>query len=429
MYYKHNMFIRRWIETVLKRINHYLKTTVARLGWTQRDTHEKSMRQRIKLQNLKERSNAVIKALTINIDERSEEIVTEIQQYLSTPQAEFLLCSVWRNNEIPEIAGEIKDPQHWTWVKQRVDEAFYDRLCNAIEEWDDDKCKVSTIETDIVDNIKSNLGVLQEEISQVESDLHSTQSSTGSNESVKRSRRRSSIQIPGAMVIDVPLKLSAAVQHRVATNPIGKMLVRRETVNYQKDPQAWARERAKKLMKKLLQNKKSKSENGRLTQLVDQLMQRPRDIVDRLELHIPSIIDTNLELLNSLEDLLITDSRFSAKYEQMMVQVEGLKMSLMNYGEGYIFVNDFKSYEIKVLQNTPTGQSLAQSFRTSEIITGGSTLFPQGLWTTVRPGTLHREGTEKQVSIKLYMQSSGVSHTFQEVAKLRYACSIVFFIA
>ncbi|XP_045166450.2 uncharacterized protein LOC123529920 isoform X2 [Mercenaria mercenaria] len=414
----------KWIEAVLQRINHYLKTTVTSLGMTQRENQDKSLRQEYKLQNLKERSNTVISELTADIAERSEHIIEEVQRYLSTPQAKFLLCSVWREEEIPKLEDKITDQHHWHWVKQRIDEAFYDRLCNAIEEWDDENCNVSSIEAEIVENIKSKLGVLQEEISEVEHDLRSTNTSTGSTES--RSRRLTMVMSRSPMV-DVPLKLALNMQHRISNNTIGKMMYRRESEKFEKDPHAWAKKRAEKLMEKLLKNTaKNKSKQGMLTQLVEQLMQRPRDIVMRLELHIPSIIDTNLQLLNSLQHLVLSEGRHAIKYEQMMVLIEGLKQSLMNYGEGYIFVNDFKSNEIKVLQDTPTGQSLAQTFRFSELVTGRSTAksqfvkaVPQGLWTVIRPGTLHRDGKERQVSIKMYMPSSGVSHTFQEVAKLR----------
>ena len=395
---------------------------------THRDHQEKSVKQQAKLQKLKDQSHTVIGELMADIAERSEQIVHDVQKYLSTAQAKFLLCAVWKKNEIPNLEEKITDMNHWRWVKERVDAAFYDRLCNAIENWEDKECKVSSIEEDIVGNIKSKLGVLQEEMSEIEHDLRSTNISNGSDDA--KARRLSILSIRGQMIGDEPLKLSLHMQHRVTNNPIEKMRQRRELGRFEKDSQAWARKRAEKLMTKLLINKpKNKSEAGLLTQLVDQLMQRPREIVERLEQQIPRIIDTNMELLNTIQDLIVSESRDAHNYEEMMVRIEGLKTSLMNYGEGYIFVNDFKSNELKVLQETPAGQSLAQTFRFSELVTGRSsssppdkleTTFPHGLWTIVRPGTLQRDSKAKPVSIKMYMPSSGVSHTFQEVAKLRY---------
>lgn len=402
-------------------MDHYLKTTARRLGMTARENQDSAMRQQLKLNNLKERSNAVIKELVADIEECSAEIVKEVQNYLSTPQAKFLLCAVWKDNEIPEVGEKITDAHHWEWIKRRIDEAFFDRLCNAVENWDDDRCKISSLEKQIVENIQSKLGVLQEEISQVEYDMRSTHC-------LIRPPKRLPVHLSSPPLVDIPLQLAPNVQHRVSKNPLGKMKARKESVKFEKDPNAWAKKRAVKLMEKLLRNETKNKDKGLLSQLVDQLMQRPRDIVMNLEIQIPSIIDANLDLLHNLEDIIIKDSRYAAKYEQMMVQIEGLKETLMSYGEGYIFVNDFKCNEIKVIQETATGQSLTQTFRFSELVTGRSTtkdqwvtMFPHGLWTVVRPGTLHREGKESKVSIKMYTPSSGITHTFQEVAKLRLA--------
>lgn len=414
-----------WIETVLKRINHYLKATVRRIGMTMRENRENAEKMQNKLQKLRESSDTVIKELLADIEERSQQIVKEVQCYLSTPQAKFLLCSVWKQGEIPEISDTVTDPHHWEWVKQRIDEAFYDRLCDAIEGWENDKCKVSSIEKEIVEDIKLKLGVLQEDISQFEHDMRSTRSSTNSNDS--KSSKRLTLQISGTSFVDIPIKLAPKMQHRISNNPVQRMLTRRDTAKFERDPKGWARKRAEKLMEELLKNEsKKKSDRGILTQLIDQLMQRPRDIVLNLKIRVPSIIDANIELLHSLEDIIFKDIKHETNYEDMMVQIEGLKESLMNYGEGYIFVNDFKSNEVKVFLDTPTGQSLAQTFRFSELVTGRSTtknqcitVIPQGLWTIVRPGTLHQDNKEKPISIKMYMPSSGVTHTFQEVAKLR----------
>jgi hypothetical protein len=83
-------------------------------------------------------------------------------------------------------------------------------------------------------------------------------------------------------MIEEPLKPALQMQHRVTNNPYEKMRHQREAGKFERDTHAWARKRAEKLMSKLLANKpKDKSEVGLLTKLVDQLMRRPRDIVER----------------------------------------------------------------------------------------------------------------------------------------------------
>ncbi|XP_060586723.1 uncharacterized protein LOC132742365 [Ruditapes philippinarum] len=411
----------KWIRTVLQRLNHFLKT-VTILDMTQRDHQDYAVNQQMRLQNLKERSNDVVSELLADISERSEHIFREIQKYLSTPQAKLLLCSVWKPDEIPKLEEKITDVNRWLWVKQRVDDAFFDRLCNAIEDWNDKESTVSYIITEIVENGKSKLGILQNEIANVEHDLRCPRRSYNGLKNLRRALRLPVI-LPRGQLIEEPLKFALHMQHPVTNNPFEKMRHRRKAGSFERDTQAWTSKRAERLMWKLLANKpKDISEVGLLTKLVDQLMRRPRDIVERLKQRIQCIIDTNIELLNSIQNLVVTQRRGANKYEEMMVLIEGLKESLI-----YIFVHDFESNELKVLQDSPAGQSLAQTFRFfSELVTGGSsnkgqevTNLPLGTWTIVRQGTLKRDGKATPVSIKMYMPSSGISHTFQEVAKMR----------
>lgn len=415
------------MEKVLQRICHYVKSTVKRLGGTQREIQERSESQRTKLRNLQEKSDTVVRESRADIEIKSQQIFKDIHRYLSTPQAKFLLCSAWNDNEIPEISDDIKDRQHWNWIKQRIDEAFYNRLCTAIEEWDDEKNKVSEIEAEIVEIIKLKLGILQEDVNIVENELSLSNNSNTSGNS-GREIRRGSIRIAGKLLMDIPLQLSPNVQQRVSSNPIRKMKEEKEAKKFTKNPQEWSKHRAEKLIMKLIKNEIDRGTGkGMLTILVDQLMKRPKDIIDTIELQIPSLIEANLQLLSKLEDMIVTGYRDNARYEQMMVQVEGLKKSLMEYGEGYIFVNDFKTNEIKILQNNVrTSRTLATTFRFSELITGrysgqqeSTKAVPKGIWTITQSGILDRDNAEQNISIKMYMPSAGVNHTFQEVAKLR----------
>ncbi|KAL4226200.1 hypothetical protein ACF0H5_014186 [Mactra antiquata] len=415
----------KWMEKVLQRISHYLKTTVKRLGCTQRENRERSEHQRTKLKTLQEKADTVVRESRADVEIRSKQIFDDIHDYLSTPQAKFLLCSAWRDNEIPEISDDIKDHKHWHWIRQRVDEAFYNRLCTAIEHWEDERNKVSDVEAAIVDIIKIKLGILQEDVNNVEQDISKSNSSGSSIGTL----RRCSIRIIGTLFMDIPLQLSPNVQQRVSSNPLHKMKEGRDAKAFNKDPKAWSKVRAEKLIKKLVRNEVDKTTHkGMLTSLVEQLMRRPKDIINTLELKIPSIIEANLELLSKLEDLIVSGNRHTARYEQMMVHVEGLKKSLMEYGDGYIFVNDFKTNEIKILQsNVPYSISgnLATTFRFSELVTGQysgqrqSDSGPKGIWTKLQSGMLERDNQVNNISIKMYMPSAGVSHTFQEVAKLR----------
>lgn len=394
----------------------------------QKDNQEQTKKHRARLTKLQNNAESDIKTLRADVIARSKELLDDIKVYLSSSVAQMRICSAWGKNEIPFINSEITNPKHWMFIKQRIDEAFYDRVCTEIEEWTEDKETVSDVERELVACIEGRLGILQGEIIESEYDMNHTRSSLSSNESETSSRSRRRVSLRPAS-IEIPMKLPLKLNFRI--NTFGKA---KESKNFTKDPEKWVKGRAEKLLKKLLQNtKKNKETQGPLDMLVIQLMDRPHTILNTLELKIPSIIEANMMLLDTLEELNLDQHRYAHEYERMAEEIENLKETLMNYGQGYIFVHDFKSSEIRVIEEqTSTGQSFTKTFRVkfSDLVSSSQgcrqslmkrpSLIPQGLWSFISTGMLRRDGKEKPISIRLYTAASGITNTILEVAKLRY---------
>lgn len=412
---------------MLQRIRHCLKTAVTKLALSQRENHDQAQRHRERLTKLKNNAETDIRTLRAEVVAKSKDLFTDIKRYLSTPMAEMRICAVWKSNEIPAVPGEIRDPRHWLYVKQRVDEAFYDRVCTEIEEWTEEKNMITKVENEIVANIEARLGILQGEIIESEYDMgHTTKSSSSEEGDSRRKSSKRRVSLRPAM-IELPTKMPLKMNFRLPTFS-GK----RESKKFTKDPQKWTKTRSSKLLKRLLENKKEAyMTGGPLDLLIMQLMYRPNMILDTLERKIPSIIEANMNLLNALEELSVDQHRHSHAYEKMAEDIEHLKQSLMNYGDGYIFVHDFKSNEVKVIEEqASTGRSFTQTFRIkfSDLISNRTGRFsilnrpslkPQGLWSFLSSGMLQRDGKERPISIRLYTASSGIKDTFSEVAKLR----------
>ena len=417
----------RWIENVLQRIRHCLKTAVKRLAMCQQDNDEMTKKQRNRLRLLKENAETEIRTLKADVVEKEKQLFVEVKEYLSSPIARVRICSAWKPNEIPVINNTIRDPKHWLFVKQRIEEAFYDRVCNEIEEWTDDKDKVSNVEQELVENIESRLGILQGEIIESEYDMD-TQASLRSNDSSvsTRSRTKRRVSLRPAS-IEIPMKLPLKITYRINGLGIGG-----EKNKFNRDPFQWVQKRSEKLLEKLLKNKKKDNTAGLFDMLISQLMQRPHSILDTLELKIPSILEANMNLLDTLEELRLDQHRYANDYEKMAEDIEILKETLMSYGQGYIFVHDFKSSEIRNIQEQKsTGDSLTKTFKIqfSDLVSSRSgrqsvinrpSLVPQGLWSFITSGMLQRDNREKPISIRLYTAASGIINTISEVAKLRY---------
>ena len=307
-------------------------------------------------------------------------------------------------------------------------------MCLILEEWDSDDCRINDIEESVVDAIKMKLGLLEHEIHQVENDLASSTGSTSSGNNIGaseqrqehgRTRKLSIIGRTYSFVTDsvkLPMKLNMRVP---VSGKAQTVFTRSKTGAFKKNPSKLARERAQKLLNKLL-SKKSKSGDDILKDLVTQLFQRPLECLDKLQERVPSLILANESLLNDIESARATERHHLDKYVTMVGEIDALRKHLMDYGEGYIFVHDFKSDEVKVLQESSTG-SLTITVRDVPSIVKGSTgdndsgtmCSPRGLWTILSPGLVVRDGNEIPVTIRVYLQSSAVANTYQEVAKLR----------
>ena len=281
----------------------------------------------------------------------------------------------------------------------------------------------------MIDAIKMKLGLLEHEIHQMEIDLASSTGSTSSmtelgNSINSRTRKLGLIGRNysfGTDFVKLPMKLNI----RIPVSGNASLFSRSKEKSFEKNPGKMARERAQKLLNKLL-NKGNKSENDILKDLVTQMFQRPLECLDKLEEQIPNLIRANESLLNEIEVARATERRHLGKYETMVGEIDALRKHLMDYGEGYIFVHDFKSDEVKVLQETPTGSLTVTVRDVPSIVKGsmgdsdsGATSSPRGLWNILSPGIVVRDDNEIPVTIRVYLQSSAMQNTYQEVAKLR----------
>jgi len=409
-------------------MSHCLKSATTRLALTQRENHERTKKHRKRLAKLQSDTDTVVKELRADVVVQSRSLYDEVSKSLSSPMAKFRICSAWKEGEIPEVSQGIRSTNHWNWVKQRIDDAFYNRVFDEIESWAEESNKVTLVEEKIVEKIEEKLGILQDEIMSSENAIKNARDSdSDSSRSSSRSRRVSMKRISvRAPLVDMPNKMPPKLNHRInnAFSGFGRSKSRGK---FEKDPVQWTQKRAEKLMSRLLRNKKAhSSDKGDLECLMDELMYRPYNIIDMLEEKIPVIIEANMELMRTLEEINLHQCKNASMYETMFEEIEALKKALNVYGDGYVFVNDFKLTEVRVVTETlESGQSMSKTFRISSLIDSRTesanpeALIPQGLWSCVHPGMLKKGKTEKPIAIRLYTASSGIANTFQEVAKLR----------
>lgn len=389
-----------------------------------RDLKEKSETARAKLDSLRLRSESVLNDLKANLDAESDGISIELREFLRSDYCRRKITSGWTGGELPAVSSELGN---WSWVRTRIHEAFYDRVVECIEHWNQEERRIAGVEEHLSCRIKFELQLLEEELNDIEKEIQCDTSSTSSDEMSDLSKnRRKSIRKTNVLLPEqkMPLKLAGRVIKplKLIMSPIRSKMKMNE---YRTNPVRVAERTASKMYDGLLTSSVS-SETG-LVHLAEYLLERPREYLDAVERRIPDMITANRVLLNHLEKSIEEERKHQSEYEEMMSSTEALKRALMEYGEGYIFVADFSRGELQIQQKpTDGGDAVSVAFNVTDFLRGSSGDLDvcrrrdiRGLWTVTYAGCLSRNGEERPVAIKVYLPSSGVEFTYKEVAKLR----------
>ena len=425
----------RWIDNILKRVTHFLKSVVKKLDYSDVELREKSESARTKLENLKKKSEIVITSLEDEINIKAKDLCKTLREYISEPAVKGQLTSNWVIDDIPSPFSGLGN---WEWIKIKIYEAFYDKMSMCIDEWDSDKDVLDTIETDMSLQIKMELNLLNEELSKIEKELQDDSSNDssdyGSRGSLRRTRRISNVSIAALSPLrrpknilgqpKLPIKLAGRLINPVRTF-ITNIRSKTKLDHFSKDPVKAAEEKAKEIYDELLSQ--PDTDGLGLQPFVECLLERPREYINILDRKIPHFILSNQMLLNLFQQSIREGRENQKEYERMMTDVENLRRVLNDYGEGYIFVNDFMKNEVQIQRTNAEGEAVSIAFNIIDFLESDSMVSDavrkrdvHGLWTVTYSGMLIRNEIEMPISIRCYLPSSKVTSTYKEVAKLRY---------
>ncbi|KAH3777653.1 uncharacterized protein LOC127844925 isoform X2 [Dreissena polymorpha] len=417
----------KWIESVLKRSDHYLRTIVKRLDMTDMDLNEKSEVTLKKLQNLQKKSQWVLQELNDKVDTKARELNEVMKSVVKTPKCMEYLTSNWSTRDVPDVDGGLGD---WQWIRTRIQEAFFDRLMTYIEIWEREEEIVDGIESDIACEVKAKLDILQDELDGIESEIRgdsSSNSSDGEISALTKSRRQSLLNLTPIKLKyrltepKLPIKLAARV-----TKPFKAVLEhitnKIKVSDFINNPVKVAKQYSQIMYSQL-----GLTQNGPdapLLVIANYLVERPRDYLDAIKRRIPDMILSNQLYLRHIEDSLESERQHQSEYIETMIGIEQLRKSLRTYGEGYILVEDFSRGELQIQRDqTEDGKKPFNACEFMRSSSGGLDTSQRrdirGLWTVTYSGVLVRNGVERPVGIRVYLPSSGVECTLNEVARLR----------
>lgn len=286
--------------------------------------------------------------------------------------------------------GEIPNMEYaagtWEWVKRHIDEAFDDRLTDLLEEWDEQAKFIPNLEKKLFREAKLNLAELENELADVENDKIDLEQRKMSSAMLLTNLCRSieDFKEEDLFESDIPKKLA----HRLKVFMTKKIKKKQEEIklkDFKSDPKRTAEKRAQKLLHSML-----KDEDNRLESFVRSFMQRPSNLIRRLENKIPSLIKSNMTLQEKLNNELVEQARNRQHYHDMMVRIEKVRRDLIIYGEDNFCANDFQEEDIKIIDSTrknPARKGLTKRTSMGDLMVNASSWkervaleSPNGLW-------------------------------------------------
>lgn len=421
----------KWLETVLKRSVHHLKTIVHRIDNSEKDLETKMRSVWDKLNTLKMKSELTINDLRKQIQEETDEICREFGTYLQMPKTRMAITS-WIENELPDIESF----KYFEDLKANMEDLAVGRISRELENWEDEQGKIKEVKENVERSIQFELNILEDELQVIEDDLQSDAGSITSEDSIspkQKHGRRYSIPIGAVQMQMSKIALPVKLVNRMF-KPFGKAGKRVTSIfydkhnegklkEYRRDPITWAKRRSEKTLDKFLNDK----QEDHLRAVISEFMREPKDFLRDIERKIPAMVETNQKNMDHISMCRKEGSSSREVYERMMENLEHLKRTVTDYGEGYIFVNDFGVDDIQIITRTLGEGRSSVPFDVSQMLesiasstaTWNQKVIPRSLWSAQQNGILMANNKEEPVTIRIYLKNARIENTDSEVAKLR----------
>ncbi|XP_061187855.1 uncharacterized protein LOC133195894 [Saccostrea echinata] len=426
----------KWMETILKRMTHHLKTFVCRLDTSEEDLQKKLSEIEVKLNRIGLHAEEVLQTLTKKIDNACEEIYQSFREHLMTLASKTQIVN-WTLAETPSP----NEFPTWTEIKMEIYERTSQRISKELVRWEEEQGHIREIERTIMTEIHLKLNLLQEELADVDDDLNSDTRSITSDDTAQSQfgtlRKRQSLSGPSrrSTLHSVMVYTEDTENHLTVPfiaqilSPLGNAMQnivgnKNRLCDYEKNRTKVARQKSERYYNYLLNTSYG---NNFLRNFVEALLVQSRDKLADIQCKIPAIIESDRKVMMHILRCR-RDTKVSRElYEEMMTGLEDLKHQLTEYGEGEIFVDDFRNADIRISNSgNSTGE---KSIRISNFIDNSSkdsntsqTGETRALWTILQNGSIRKEKSaeEIRVFIRIYMMSSGVTNITAEVSKLRF---------
>ncbi|XP_033744463.1 uncharacterized protein LOC117330355 [Pecten maximus] len=414
----------KWMVQVFSRSRHQLQALIAQVNMSENERKENVEKIKKKLHTLESKSGAVFDELRSDVKQTSQELCQEFRPELMKPYARMALTK-WLPEELPEL-----DERGWPYVKITLRWRIAERVTRLIEEWESEKGQIALMEERTATAIKIQLSLLQEDLKKIEDGMNKRESEN--RDRLRRSlsnpmtlRRMSRVSSSEQNFRATPMKLITRVLHPVqnvikSTKLVDGIISARKEKLYKENPVKVAREQTEKFMVELLT---PLADEDILQEIITNMLDRSVSQLAEIERNIPLLIKSNEMLLDRTISSRKNAVESKGIYENLKMSIDGTDRRLNHYHKGYISVKNMR--DVEVCAADENHYRLSRSFRASDIL--HTSLFSNstdkiasecrgGLWTVIKRGKCN----DSEITMKMYLPSSLIDTTYNEVAKLRF---------
>ncbi|XP_060075715.1 uncharacterized protein LOC132555385 [Ylistrum balloti] len=416
----------KWMSKVFTRSIYQLQTLITRANMSESEGKGNVDEIKKKLHTLEIKSDAVINELRENIEKSSQELCEEFRPELMKPFSKMTLTK-WLPEELPLLENG-----GWPDVKMILRWRIAERVIRLIEDWESENGKIAVIEGRTAYAIKDQLNLLQADLQKIEDGMNAKD--FNKREQLRRSisnpliiRRTSKVISFDKQDPATPMKLITRVLHPVqnvikSTKLVDSFILARKEKVYRENPAKVAKEQTEKFLQELMEP--HHPDEDILQQIMSNLLERSMSKLSEIERNIPLLIKSNEKLLDKALSCRKNTVESKGLYATLKQSLEGTERRLNHYYKGYISVKNMRDVEICAPNEMYNRLSSPTSFRASKILhmsflrksTDKTMPSSGGLWTVIQRGKYN----DIQVTMKMYLPSSHIDTTYNEVAKLRF---------
>ncbi|XP_066280824.1 uncharacterized protein [Branchiostoma lanceolatum] len=383
----------RWLEYVVSRVLHHVKTYLYKSKMTSIKLKEVFNKTRQDLEEIKGAADETISGLSKEVDQSVQKVAGYLKTYLASPEAEHAMTG-WRKTAIPDVTEGVE----WEVVMYEMETCISNRMEKIVEEWAEETGYIASEMDRLMQLLKNKIYPHQLWLKQIEEEIEVIGKS-GSNQSeivrrismarYARTFRQDEVEFvestsikrrdrSGSITVDLTSSfLALSIVGAVAAGPVlafygvqslrQKYKDKKEKDKYVEDGPKYVEKKAVEALKEFFQNDEG------IRKYVEESYKPIRDRMASFQTSLQKQVKAQLHLMTKIEDDRRSKQQLDSDYKPTLETMEEMqaKLELFNLQELPLVHPDAvccQSTEETVVSDTVFAVSVKGSMEGKEVI-------------------------------------------------------------